>query len=250
MRENESCGRVRKWMIDATTSSLAKLRRVEFERHLSECAACHEEFQRVEMLLQKIDEGVRANVAAAPRPELLVNVRQRIAAQEQHAPIWSRRKAWFAAAGACAALAIFVLAVVTLQRPTRDYARRPIPAASQPNLAVAPSKRSAGVEPAESIPLRKPALVAARRKASRRMRRHAKEPEVIVEPGQMQAVMQFVAEERKGTINGAAIVKGIQASQKPLQIKPLEFTPLDSSDENQAPTASNHEPGSANGRSQ
>lgn len=250
MRENESCGRVRKWMIDATTSSLAKLRRVEFERHLSECAACHEEFQRVEMLLQKIDEGVRANVAAAPRPELLVNVRQRIAAQEQHAPIWSRRKAWFAAAGACAALAIFVLAVVTLQRPTRDYARRPIPAASQPNLAVAPSKRSAGVEPAESIPLRKPALVAARRKASRRMRRHAKEPEVIVEPGQMQAVMQFVAEERKGTINGAAIAKGIQASQKPLQIKPLEFTPLDSSDENQAPTASNHEPGSANGRSQ
>lgn len=250
MRENESCGHVRKWMIDATTSSLAKLRRVEFERHLSECAACREEFQRAQTLLQAIDEGVRANVAAAPRPELLVNVRQRIAAQEQHAPIWSRRKAWFAAAGACAALAIFVFAVVTLQRPTRDYARRPIPAASQPNLAVAPSKRSAGVEPAESIPSRKPALVAARRKASRRMRRHAKEPEVIVEPGQMQAVMQFVAEERKGTINGAAIVKGIQASQKPLQIKPLEFTPLDSSDENQAPTASNHEPGSANGRSQ
>lgn len=91
MSEKTSCARVREWMIDVAAGSLAKRRRVEFETHVSQCAGCREEFQRVEMLLQAIDQGVHAIAAAAPRPELLVNVRQRIAAQEQSAPRWWRR---------------------------------------------------------------------------------------------------------------------------------------------------------------
>lgn len=155
------------------------------------------------------------------------------------------------AAGACAALAIVVLAAVALHRPARDYAHRPIAAMSKPNLAVVPSKQSAGVESAKVAPLRKPALVVARRKASRRMRRQAKEPEIIVEPGQMQALMQFVADVQKGKIDGAKIMDEIKASQKPIEIKPLTITPLDTSagDKTEEPAASVKDQNFANARS-
>jgi negative regulator of sigma E activity len=230
MSEIGNCARVRDWIVDAAAGSLAERRRDEFGTHISGCAACREEFQRAQMLLRAIDESVRASVAAEPSPQLAANVRQMMAAQKQRAPIWSRRNAWLTGAGACAALAVFLFAVMTLHRfdrPVPGHTRSPAVASSMPNSGATAPKRNAAVESATPAQSRKPELVAARRKSPHSIRRRgAAEPEIIVQPGQMQAVLQFVAEVQKGKINGAEIEAEIKASEKPLEIKPLVIPPL------------------------
>jgi negative regulator of sigma E activity len=256
MPEIRNCARVRDWIVDAAAGSLAERRRSEFDAHVSECAACREEFQRAQMLLHAIDDGVRENVAAEPLPQLFANVRQLLATQEQRVPHWWQRNAWLTAAGACAALAVFLFAVVTLHRFNRPFAgpqRNPVVTSSTPNSAATAPKRNAAVESPTRAQSRKPELIAAQRTSPRRMRRRrAAEPEVIVQPGQMQAVLQFVAEVQKGKINGAAIVAGIKSSEKPLEIKPLVIPPLatpPSSNNTEAPGASNQKQNTTNGES-
>ncbi|HLW81904.1 MAG TPA: zf-HC2 domain-containing protein [Candidatus Acidoferrales bacterium] len=249
MPEVRNCARVRDWIVDAAAGSLAEGRRSDFDTHVSGCAACREEFQRAQALLRAIDEGVRARVAAEPSPQLAANIRQMIAEQEQRVPIWSRRNAWPTAASACAALAIFLFAAMTLHRsssrPIAGHTRKPVVTSSTPNSAVTVPKRNAAIESPTHAQPRKPELVAARRKLPRSIRRHrAAEPEVIVQPGQMQAVLQFVAEVQKGKINGATIVAEIKASEKPLEIKPLVIPPLKTppiSDTAEGAAASNRE---------
>lgn len=245
-------------MSDAASGSLSDSRRGEFEKHVGDCAACHAEFQRVESLLGRIDQNLRAALAVEPSPQLLANVRQSIAAEPQRSTSWFGSNRRFAAV-ACAACAAVLLAVTVLHRgnePSRHYVSHTRIVNSVPARVAPPPGRSAS---AESIPpgatarshSNKPRLAVARQGLAMNPR-HDVEPEVIVQPGQMQAILQFVAQMRKGEIDGAKIEEGIQAAQKPLEIKPLEIAPLDTSvsDANEPSAASSREPGSANGRSQ
>lgn len=257
MLHGAKCGKVRGWMADAASGSLSESRRGEFEAHIGDCAACRAEFQRTEKLLGKIDQNLRAALAVEPSPQLLANVRQSIAAEPQRSRRWLTRNVWVTA-GASAALAVLLIAVMLHRRnsPQPSYAPRPVIANAAP--AHAPAAPSHGTS-VENIPLRpstrvhssKPQLAVARQELATNPRRHA-EPEVIVQPGQMQAILQFVAETRDGKINGGEIEEGIKAAEKPLGIKPLDIAPLETSqgDKNEDPTAKSREPGSSNGRSE
>ena len=263
MSDAAKCGRVRGWMADAASGLLSDARHGEFEKHIGDCAACRVEFARIENLVERIDESLRTELALEPSPKLVLVVRESIAAEPQSPAGWLTRNSWLSA-GVCAtvaALLIFVVAhranravgKLAPQAQIANSVREMIP--GLPARVTAAPSRSA---PAENVPPRatarahsgKSRLAVAREELPHNPHSRHSEPEVIVQPGQMQAILQFVAEMQNGKINGVAIEKGIQEAQKPLEIKPLEITPLDASaGESSDPRAtSSHESGSSNGR--
>ena len=57
------------------------------------------------------------------------------------------------------------------------------------------------------------------------VRLHA-EPEVLVEPGQLEGAMQLADALRSGRIDGAKLIAAERQLYAPLEIKPLEIVPL------------------------
>ena len=273
------CGRVRRWMSDAASGLLSESRRGEFEKHIGDCAACRAEFARVENLLGRIDESLRIGLAVEPSPKLVLSVRESIAAESQTVASpagWLKRNSWLSAAGVCAAAAALLIFMVAhrANRPADNFATHPQVANSAPAPVSVPPSRGVSAEnipsraftapshglstenispraPAHS-PVNKSHVALTRHESPRIRRRHSTEPEVIVQPGQMQAIFQFIAEMQKGEINGAEIEKGMHEAQKPLHIEPLKIAPLDASagEASETPGARSREPGSSDGRSE
>ena len=220
-----NCARFRESMLDAASGAPPGSLRADFDAHARDCAACREEFQRVQALLRSIDDGVRTSLAVEPSPQLVARVRQQLAAQSAPAPAWWSRNAWIAAAGACAALATLLLVARTLHRfdqPHVGHAASPVAVFLTPSRSPMATSRRPVVESARTIPPRK----SARHSSLRTPRPSAPEPQVIVEPGQMQAILQLVAAEQRGQIDGAKLLAGEKKAVAPLEIQPLTIAPL------------------------
>lgn len=225
-----SCERYRSWMTDAAADELQENRRGELENHVSECAACRQEFRRVRTLLEAINLGVTAQMAVEPSPRFMEQVRQRIRDEASVAPGWNAR--WIPAV-ACAAMLIVAASVWTLW--PRTDARPELTASSaspSPVQAALPAATITTAKP-KITPERRGPMVAlarpARRLNARRIERQPaapEVPEVIVEPGQMAAVMQFAQELNSGQIDGAKLLADLKAADQPLKIKPLETPEL------------------------
>jgi hypothetical protein len=224
-----NCDRYRDWMTDAAADELPESRRTELETHARGCAACRQEFQRVRTLMDAIDLAVTAQSAADPSPRLMEQVRQRIREEASVTPWWNAR--WVPAA-ACAAALILAVSLWTL------WPRTGIPhgltASSAPPLPVQPVRPAAVRTTAKPkiTPERRGPMVAlarpVRKTNARRIERQSamhevpEVPEVIVEPGQMEAVMQFAQELNSGQIDGAKLLADLKAADQPLKIEPLE----------------------------
>ncbi len=222
-----NCAQFRKWMADAADAALAGNLRAGFDAHLRDCAACRQEFGRMQTLLQAINSDLSASVAAEPSPQFVARIRQRIAEQPQphRAPLWLPGNAWLTAAGACAALAVFLLAArASHKSPELPHADVAGPVASPPaHIAPLPNPRPSGS--VASVPSRPPGFVAARTPSSRAIDRPVPEPEVIVEPGQMQAIFRFAAAMQSGQVDGAKLLADEKKSAAPLVIKPIPVAP-------------------------
>lgn len=242
--KTKNCAQVRELMSDAAFGPLSGRRNAAFETHLLNCARCREEFRRVQTLLQAIDSGVSASVAAEHSPQLVANVRQAIAEQSNRAREWWPRSAWLTAAGVCAALAICFLAVRTsrnTQQPDLYRAAHPANTPLAQNGAATTPNIIPPRELANSRSPRKSAVAAHR--AAVRVPDPVAEPQVIVEPGQMQAILQLVAATRRSRIDGAELLAGQKKVADPLEIQPLTIAPLQIADLNGEP-----EPSASDGR--
>lgn len=225
-----SCERYRSWMTDAAADGLPKSRRTELENHARECTACRQEFQRVRTLMEAINLGATAQAAAEPSPRFLEQVRQRIRDEASLAPWWNAR--WVPAL-ACGAV-LFVAASLWTLWP-RTGARHELTASSahpSPVQAVRPAAVETTAKP-KIMPERHGLMVAlarpARKLNARRIDRQPpmpEVPEVIVEPGQMEAVMRFAQALNSGQIDGAKLLADLKAADQPLEIKPLETPEL------------------------
>ena len=223
-----NCAQFRECMTGAADATLSGSLQADFDAHLCDCAACREEFRRAQTLLQAINDGLSASVAAEPSPRLIANVRQRIAEQQCRAPAWWQERVWLTVASACAALAIFLFAAQTLHKFNAripNDAPSPIVASSTPTHPAAPLNRGPAVESATSAQPRKPAPLFARHTSPRALDRPAPEPEIIVEPGQMQAILEFAAASRSGQIDGAKLLADEKKSAAPLVIEPIPIAP-------------------------
>lgn len=241
------CAQIREQMFDAASDSFSGGMRDLFGAHLRSCAACAKEFRRVQSLAQAIDHKLSVRLSVEPSPQLIANVRREIAAQPRRVTWLWQRSAWVTAVGVFAALAIALLAVRSVHEfnpPTHDDVVASITVPSIPKPIVHPRVKTA-TEAATAAQPRKPALAVVSHVSRRAPHRKTAEPEVIVEPGQMQAILRFAAATESGEIDGSKLVADQKNAAEPLAIKPIVITPLKIAalDAGPAPASGNGEDG-------
>lgn len=226
-----NCARCRQHMPNAASASLADDTLAAFNAHLCGCAACQNEFRRVQTALQEIDHTLSASLAAEPSAQLVANVlqniRQDVNSQPHRATAWTRWRAWLTAAGVCTAIAlVFFAARIShkLNPPLHDAATVQTSDPSTTKLIPHPNFK-ASVD-ASATQSRKPAPMRVLHASLRTTHKKAAEPQVIVQPGQMQAILRFAAAMQRGQIDGAQFLAGQRAINEPIEIKPLPITPL------------------------
>lgn len=218
------CAQLRESIVEAAVDGISGGRHIDFEAHISDCAICRAEFHRMQTLLQTIDNDVRVTVADQPSTQWIAAVRQQLDAQQVPELAWWPRNAWIAAVGICAVLAISLLVVRTSQRFHRQiepYAADSGGSASAPSQAAVPYARRVANEGNDSAHLRRPKETYVRHSVSYVSHRSVSEPQVIVEPNQMQAILHFIEAGRNGQIGGAKLIDPENNVAQPLEIKPL-----------------------------
>jgi hypothetical protein len=218
------CDKYSDWLADAALGELTQSREPELLAHAAECDACREAYKRERELsafADQIDRGVESLVSGEPSPHFNSRLRARIA-EEAATPRFNWR-AWTPIAAGAVTLAILLVALVIrtprANSPNIAHQNAPLaptstanPSAHAPVISAQNHPPSA---PAPHLRPRTPKPVISQR-----------EPEVLVEPGQMAAVMQFADAVRTGHVDGAKLVAAEQQLSAPLEIKPLEIVPL------------------------
>jgi hypothetical protein len=194
--------------------------------HLETCAACRAELEAQRALFGAIDQGVADLVAGSPPEDFAAHVRQRIAQEAIKPRSWIA--GWIPVTAAALALIFFVTLWVTRRGPAAPNEAKEKSSPSQigrpprePQMAgeVPAEPSPAGVSGARRIRPPQEGQMAARR-----------EPEVLVPPGQMAAVMQLYSSVWNGKADGASLMAQaapIEESLKPLQTPELKIPPLE-----------------------
>ena len=214
------CRRFSEKLADAALEP-GELRDAGLAAHLETCATCQREFEAQRRLAQAMDLGLSAAVSAEPSPSFAAGVRARLASEPT--PLPPGFAGWVPVAAG--ALAVLVLMVIWF---ARQEGQEPVPephqevsreAAHQPVIESdkAPVAAARGEMPVrqnrESRPTGAPAVRAAR----------IREPEVIVPPGQREAVLRFYTVMWSGRVDVSALL----VKPGPLEIAELKIMPLE-----------------------
>lgn len=220
---NGQCDKYSKWLADAPLGEfaqnieaevLAQGKEPELLAHAAECDA-YNQAREANAFADEIDRGVESLVSGEPSPHFNSRLRARIAS-EGSAPRFTWR-AWAPIAATTAAIAL-VLAVFVLR--TR-HAVPPTPAT--PEVAISsPTPPANTNSPDKTVPVERIAAVAHR--PSRVPR--AAEPEVLVEPGQLEAAMRFADALRSGRVDGPRLLAAEQQANSPIEITAIEIAPV------------------------
>jgi len=200
------------------------------EAHLAACAGCRGGLAELRRALALVDSELAELRSAEPSPELAVRIRSAVAASgaEQAKPAgWP-----WAALAAAAALLVAVAVVVRFgATPARQVtAGRPAPPASVTPTpeAPAPATAAATTEPAAAP---RPSPRSETGRPERPARTAPTEPEVLVPPGEAEALLRFAASlQQRGVSRDSLLVADLTAplaEPAGLEIRPLEIVPLD-----------------------
>jgi hypothetical protein len=243
------CKEYAEWISDEGLGALAPGREGELLAHAAECEDCRAAYQHARELAAVVDRGVESLVAGEPSAHFATRLRARIASEPEPA-----RFGWLTwkpiAAGlitAVVAAVVFFAHVPQRRNPPRAPAgtlhaqAEPKPSAAgavQPTLNSGPSAtrgedtrrlvatgRGNHDKPGSGLswglrPGLRERQVAQRAVASR-------EPEVIVPPGQLEAVMEFAKAVQSGRIDGKQLLAAEEEADQPAEIKPLEIKPIE-----------------------
>ncbi len=230
-----ACEKYSAWMTDASLGALAPGREPDLLAHAAECEACREAYQHARELAAMVDRGIESLVAGEPSQQFLPRLRARLA--QEPAPARFHWAAWGAVAPAPArrlapggfrrlpvlatgALVLGVLVLVMLARSPRH--NNPNPGVSVANQSEPSPPQAVAMKPPSQLTAAEPPRVARAHRAGRPAASHSREPEVLVEPGQLEAALQFADAVRSGRVNAVQLVAADEESSKPLEIKPLE----------------------------
>jgi hypothetical protein len=220
-----NCEQYGGWMADAALGALDPRREGELLAHAGECEGCRQAYRHARELTLLVDRGVEALVAGEPSPHLAARLRARIAEEPDRPRLnwltWKPAAAMLAVALLVAALAFFGTPRTNPQLGTAriatgansDVARSSSQPRPRGNVAI--EHRTVAANHHAQRPL------VARRKSTRE-----REPEVIVPPGQLEAVMQLAADIRTGRIDGKQFLTAQKQAEKPLKIDPIEIVSL------------------------
>jgi cytoskeletal protein RodZ len=227
----------------------------ELSAHLPGCPDCRSELERQRELESRISGSIAAMVAAQPSPALLARVRQQIDAEES-----PRRSAWMQwAIGGVAAASLAGFAIwfaghalsrqsVSGPQPTQTAVGTPSPQVGAPNQSAQSSSIPTNAPSTKSVPVAVEKHTANHsapvRQRSARLAQVSAAPDVataatslsasapkfniIIPPGQREAVLRLVAAMQSGRVDVAGLLKEPEQQQmKPLEIAPIKITPLE-----------------------
>ena len=187
----------------------------EFQAHLEACGPCRARLDEERRRAAIIDSVIRGALRVEPSPDLTQRVRRRLG--ERRGSERADLHRWWPLAVAAALLAC-LLALSRAER-TRETPRPTVAAAP----SAAPTPRAgpavAAVTPTPRVTIR-PATVKAA------IPRPPLEPELIVPPGQKEALQRFVAALRNGQVDAPLARVTDMALPAPLPA-PLEIQPID-----------------------
>lgn len=229
-----TCEKYGEWIKEAALGEVSPRRERELLAHAGECDACREAYQRAREVAALVDRGVESLVTGQPSPEFAARLRARIA-EEQPALrfgwlTWKPVAAGLVAAAALAVLWVFVVPSRPTLPPKSIRPGSAIALARSPDahVSAAPASDAAERNHSYSTAARRHSrtpFVAQHMRGNRRDVRSA-EPEVLVPPGQLEAVMQLAADIRAGRINGKQFVAEQAEAQKNMQ-KPIDIPPVE-----------------------
>ena len=200
----------------------------ELLAHVAECDACREAYDHANAVRSLVDRGVETLVAGEPSPQFVARLRARIAAEP--APrrwSWEASRIWeqvcrqpLSYASGAAVLAT-ILAVLVIGLPRRHVS---VPTVAEVTPTISASPGVATSSPMTSAIPKQPHKERASVPApSPRIQR---EPEVLVPKGELLAVVQFYESVHTTTVDSEQLFAA-QEAQKPVELKPIEITPLE-----------------------
>ena len=206
---------------ELAAEAVSPRREAALRTHLELCAACRAVLAVELELFRGLDAALRKELNPVLPPGLAARIRASV--QSEPVPLPRSIPAWAFAA----AFAVFAACFVWVQVNWRASGpRNPKPA----NIATeVPSVKSAAPAEPESFAraARRPAAREAY-KPRKKMAVRAREPQVLVPPGQQEAVARFLSGLQRGDVKGEMLLADRRNSELPLPaIAPLEFEPVD-----------------------
>jgi hypothetical protein len=209
--------------------------RAGLEAHLASCARCRLELALLQDLLAVADGEMGGLAAAEPSPALGARIRQAVADQAlaQAEPTAAWRLGWLWTATAVAVPLLVALALWKARGPEPAPGPRLAVDGGQPSDAAAPVvPRDAGSPgPEESAVAASPTRVLDHRSRPTPTPAVVAGPEVLVPPGEAEALLRFAALLRHRTVEpGSLLVADLEAplsEPRAVDIAPIEIVPLD-----------------------
>jgi len=235
MNDMTGCRKFEKSMFDAALGALPPLRERELFAHVGECDACRAAYRQNRELAAGIDRGLQSLVSGQPSPQFAVRLRARLA--EKHAAPRFRWLAWKPVLAGAAVAVVF--AVLVFSWPRKRGVSLPQADQSRPNLASTapprpetlanPTSRETRGDRGYPVVQHRPAFAqrAVAGSHSARPGNPPSEPEVLVPPGQLQALLQFAADVRAGRVNSKQLIAAQKDVDKPIEIAPIKFRPIE-----------------------
>ena len=224
------CERYERALADAAASGAPT---AEIEAHLAACASCRSELATLREALGLADAEMRTIALAEPSPVLRVRIRRAVAEDEAPTPLALR---WLWPATAASLLLLAGAAGLWRFGATAPLpgivAATPLPAAPSTSKPPAASGVAGGASHRVEADARTARIPVAPVRTPRPSRRPSAEPEVLVPPGQEEALLRFVAIVHREHLAPRSLMDAGEPSAdlvepSALQIQPLEIVPLD-----------------------
>jgi anti-sigma factor RsiW len=205
----------------------------ELEAHLASCEACRGELEGLRGALATADRELARLLSAVPSPELPPRIRAAVAGSTPAAQGW-RPGIGLALVGAAAALLVAVLLVWQrhVPPPVITVETKPSPSPGRGSETPAPVLgRNQSAAPAPAGERTPPVTASVSSDRSRRARNTVSEPEVLVPPGELEALLRYAANLRRRTLAPDALLVADHSVPLPepryAAIQPLAIVPLD-----------------------
>ncbi|MGH9641361.1 MAG: hypothetical protein ACRD3Q_02945 [Terriglobales bacterium] len=205
------------WLKEAVVGQLSPSRHAKLIAHVGKCEACREAYTRAQRAVALVDQGIDALVAGDPSPQFAVELRARIA-DEQTAgrAAW----AWRFPVGASAIVLAGIATIATISSLRHDMPRPPVSSVASISSRRATGATSVGHHPAV---IRRPHSEPSHTRAVFSVQ----EPEILVAPGQMEALRRLDEAPQQHLADRTQAVAHQEELARPLEVKPLDVKSLE-----------------------